>query len=73
MGLLSEVTERKVNDSTNEHSFRRGTSRCSSTVCEPMIIFEFMVGKEHSYMTGLAEFLINNFAIFLLGAVLAQY
>ena len=38
-----------------------------------MNIFDFMVGKEHSYMTGLAGFLINNFAIFLLGAVLAQY
>lgn len=38
-----------------------------------MDIFGSLVGKEHSYMTGLAGFLINNFAIFLLGAILAQY
>ena len=38
-----------------------------------MDIFGSLIGKEKSYMTGLAGFLINNFAIFLLGAILAQY
>lgn len=38
-----------------------------------MDIFQSLVGKEQSYMVGLSGFLINNFAIFLLGSVLAQY
>lgn len=38
-----------------------------------MDIFGSLIGDAPSYMTGLAGFLINNFAIFLLGAVLAQY
>lgn len=38
-----------------------------------MDIFGSLIGQEKSYMTGLAAFLINNFAIFLLGAILAQY
>lgn len=38
-----------------------------------MDIFGSLIGEAPSYMTGLAGFLINNFAIFLLGAVLAQY
>lgn len=38
-----------------------------------MDIFGSLIGQEHSYMTALAGFLINNFAIFLLGAILAQY
>src|SRR5699024_11928325 len=38
-----------------------------------MDIFGSLIGQENSYMTALAGFLINNFAIFLLGAVLAQY
>ncbi|MCK1166247.1 GntP family permease [Streptococcus uberis] len=38
-----------------------------------MDIFGSLIGETPSYMTGLAGFLINNFAIFLLGAVLAQY
>lgn len=38
-----------------------------------MDIFGSLIGQEKSYMTGLAGFLINNFAIFLLGAILAQY
>lgn len=38
-----------------------------------MDIFGSFIGPEQSYMAGLAGFLINNFAIFLLGAILAQY
>ncbi|HBY89535.1 MAG: GntP family permease [Ruoffia tabacinasalis] len=38
-----------------------------------MDIFASLIGPEQSYMAGLAGFLINNFAIFLLGAILAQY
>ena len=38
-----------------------------------MDIIPALIGKSPSYMTGLAGFLIKNFAIFLLGAVLAQY
>lgn len=38
-----------------------------------MDIFGSLIGQENSYMTALAGFLINNFAIFLLGAILAQY
>lgn len=38
-----------------------------------MDIFGSLVGKEQSYMVGLSNFLISNFAIFLLGSILAQY
>lgn len=38
-----------------------------------MDIFGSLIGPEKSFMAGLAGFLIKNFAIFLLGAVLAQY
>lgn len=38
-----------------------------------MNVLEVMLGKEQSYMAGLAGFLINNFAIFMLGSILAQY
>ncbi|HEL2383893.1 TPA: GntP family permease [Streptococcus suis] len=38
-----------------------------------MNILEVMLGKEQSYMGGLAVFLINNFAIFMLGSILARY
>jgi H+/gluconate symporter-like permease len=38
-----------------------------------MDIFASFIGPENSYMAGLANFLINNFAIFLLGSILAQY
>lgn len=38
-----------------------------------MNVFEVMLGQEKSYMTGLAGFLINNFAIFMLGSILARY
>ena len=35
-----------------------------------MNVLEVMLGKEQSYMAGLAGFLINNFAIFMLGSIL---
>lgn len=38
-----------------------------------MNVLEVMLGKEQSYMAGLAGFLINNFAIFMLGSILAKY
>lgn len=38
-----------------------------------MNVLEVMLGHEKSYMTGLAGFLINNFAIFMLGSILARY
>lgn len=38
-----------------------------------MNVFQAYLGEYPSYMTGLAGFLIKNFAIFLLGAILAQY
>ncbi|MBF0709819.1 MULTISPECIES: GntP family permease [unclassified Gemella] len=38
-----------------------------------MNIFDSLLGKEKSYMSSLAGFLINNFAIFLLGSILAAY
>lgn len=38
-----------------------------------MNVLEVMLGKEQSYMAGLAGFLINNFAIFILGSILARY
>ncbi|HEM6346053.1 TPA: GntP family permease [Streptococcus suis] len=38
-----------------------------------MNVLEVMLGKEQSYMAGLAGFLINNFAIFMLGSILARY
>ncbi|WP_312950493.1 hypothetical protein [Streptococcus parasuis] len=38
-----------------------------------MNVLEVMLGKEQSYMAGLAVFLINNFAIFMLGSILDKY
>lgn len=38
-----------------------------------MNLMETMLGKEQSYIAGLAGFLINNFAIFILGSLLARY
>lgn len=38
-----------------------------------MDFFPSLIGNEASYMTGLSGFLINFFAVFLLGAILAQY
>ncbi|HFI0393741.1 TPA: GntP family permease [Streptococcus suis] len=42
-------------------------------VTNQMNIIEAMLGKEQSYMAGLAGFLINNFVIFMLGSILACY
>jgi H+/gluconate symporter-like permease len=36
-------------------------------------ILEIVFGKENSYMTALAGFIASNFAIFLLGSLLAKY
>ena len=36
-------------------------------------ILETVFGKENSYMTALAGFVASNFAIFLLGSILAKY
>lgn len=46
---------------------------CIIILTNQMNILEMMLGKEQSYMTGLASFLINNFAIFMLGSILARY
>lgn len=36
-------------------------------------ILETILGKENSYMIALASFIASNFAIFLLGSILAKY
>lgn len=36
-------------------------------------ILETVFGQENSYMTALAGFIASNFAIFLLGSILAKY
>lgn len=38
-----------------------------------MDFFPSLIGAEDSYMTGLAGFIINFFAVFLLGSILAKY
>lgn len=38
-----------------------------------MDFFPSLIGSEASFMTGLTGFIINFFAVFLLGAILAQY
>ena len=38
-----------------------------------MDFFPSLIGNENSFMTGLSGFIINYFAVFLLGAILAQY
>ena len=38
-----------------------------------MDFFPSLIGTEASFMTGLAEFIINFFAVFLLGSILASY
>lgn len=38
-----------------------------------MQIFESLVGTEKSFMTAVAGFLVTNFAVFLLGSILAKY
>jgi H+/gluconate symporter-like permease len=35
--------------------------------------FSALIGKENSYMTGLTSFVINFFAVFVLGSILAKY
>ena len=42
-------------------------------VTNGMSFFPSLIGNESSFMTGLAGFIINYFAVFLLGAILAQY
>ncbi|MDW0116346.1 GntP family permease [Sporosarcina thermotolerans] len=42
-------------------------------VTNQMDLFTFLVGAENSYMTGLAGFIINFFAVFILGSILAKY
>ena len=42
-------------------------------LCNQMDIFGSLIGPENSYMAGLAGFLIKNFGIFILGAILGQY
>ena len=42
-------------------------------VTNGMDFFPSLIGNESSFMTGLAGFIINYFAVFLLGAILAQY
>ncbi|KAB2331540.1 GntP family permease [Cytobacillus depressus] len=38
-----------------------------------MDFFSSIIGTENSYMTGLAGFIINFFAVFMLGSILAKY
>ena len=38
-----------------------------------MDFFDSLIGKENSFMTGLAGFVINFFAVFVLGSILAKY
>nr|WP_295974849.1 GntP family permease [uncultured Bacillus sp.] len=42
-------------------------------VTNGMDFFPTIIGKEGSYMAGLAGFVINMFAVFLLGSILAKY
>ena len=42
-------------------------------VTNGMDFFPSLIGTEASFMTGLAEFIINFFAVFLLGSILASY
>ncbi len=42
-------------------------------VTNGMNFFPSLIGNESSFMTGLAGFVINYFAVFLLGSILAQY
>jgi H+/gluconate symporter-like permease len=42
-------------------------------VTNQMDFFSSIIGTENSYMTGLAGFIINFFAVFMLGAILAKY
>ena len=42
-------------------------------LCNQMNIWGTFIGPEHSYMAGLAGFLIKNFGIFILGAIFGKY
>ena len=42
-------------------------------VTNQMDFFSALIGKENSYMTGLTGFVINFFAVFILGSILARY
>lgn len=42
-------------------------------VTNGMDFFPSLIGTELSYMTGLTDFIINYFGVFLLGAILAKY
>ncbi len=42
-------------------------------VTNGMDFFPSIIGKEASYMTGLGGFVINMFAVFMLGSILAKY
>lgn len=42
-------------------------------VTNGMDFFPALIGQESSYMTGLTDFVVNFFAVFLLGAILAKY
>ncbi|WP_075619113.1 GntP family permease [Paenisporosarcina indica] len=42
-------------------------------VTNQMNFFSSLIGQENSYMTGLTGFVVNFFAVFLLGSVLAKY
>lgn len=42
-------------------------------VTNGMDFFPSLIGSESSFMTGLAGFVVSYFAVFLLGAILAQY
>lgn len=42
-------------------------------VTNKMDFFSSLIGKENSYMTGLTGFVVNFFAVFLLGSILAKY
>ena len=38
-----------------------------------MDFFAALIGKENSFMTGLTGFVVNFFAVFILGSILARY
>ncbi len=42
-------------------------------VTNQMDFFSALIGKENSFMTGLTGFVINFFAVFILGSILAKY
>ena len=42
-------------------------------VTNQMDFFSALIGKENSFMTGLTGFVVNFFAVFILGSILARY